>query len=206
MSAGLIGWIWEQDVSCTARLVLFALNEHTNIGEHGDWRIFPSHERIAKMCQVSRATVIRAMKELSEKEIITIAHQHDVTGRQLQNLYWMNAPKIGDGGVSNLYRGGCQIVTGEGIKSLHKPLNKEPLNKNMGEKRKRFIPPTQDDVALYCKERRNDVDAERFVDFYSSKGWMIGKNKMKCWKSAVRTWERNGNSNGKREAHKVKIL
>lgn len=55
----------------------------------------------------------------------------------------------------------------------------------------RFIPPTVEEVVAYCKERNNRVDASRFVDFYTAKGWMVGKNKMKDWKSAVRTWERN---------------
>lgn len=55
----------------------------------------------------------------------------------------------------------------------------------------RFIPPTVEEVDSYCKERNNRVDARRFVDFYTAKGWMVGKNKMKDWKSAVRTWERN---------------
>ena len=58
-------------------------------------------------------------------------------------------------------------------------------------KSNRFIPPTVEEVAAYCKERNNRVDAGRFVDFYTAKGWMVGKNKMKDWKSAVRTWERN---------------
>ena len=55
---------------------------------------------------------------------------------------------------------------------------------------KRFKPPTIEEVKEYCKERNNGVDAERFVDFYEAKGWMLGKNKMKDWKAAVRTWER----------------
>ena len=55
----------------------------------------------------------------------------------------------------------------------------------------KFIPPTVEEVAAYCRERDNKVDASRFVDFYTTKGWMVGKNKMKDWKSAVRTWERN---------------
>ena len=54
----------------------------------------------------------------------------------------------------------------------------------------KFVPPTVDDVEAYCFERQNNVDAEQFVDFYSAKGWMLGKNKMKDWKAAVRTWER----------------
>lgn len=56
---------------------------------------------------------------------------------------------------------------------------------------KRFTPPTYEQVSTYCKERNNTVDAERFLDFYESKGWMVGKNKMKDWKAAVRNWERS---------------
>lgn len=60
-----------------------------------------------------------------------------------------------------------------------------------GTKAKRFIPPTVDEVAAYCQERGNGLDPETFVDFYASKGWMVGKNPMKDWKAAVRTWERS---------------
>ena len=54
----------------------------------------------------------------------------------------------------------------------------------------KFIPPSVEEVADYCFERGNTVNPETFVDFYSAKGWMLGKNKMKDWKAAVRTWER----------------
>jgi hypothetical protein len=60
-----------------------------------------------------------------------------------------------------------------------------------GEKTKRFIPPSVEEVEQYCIERNNNIDAQSFIDFYESKGWMIGKNKMKDWKAAVRTWERS---------------
>jgi hypothetical protein len=56
-----------------------------------------------------------------------------------------------------------------------------------------FNPPTIEDVKEYCLERNNDVDANKWHDFYSSKGWMVGKNKMKDWKAAVRTWEHKDN-------------
>ena len=55
----------------------------------------------------------------------------------------------------------------------------------------RFIPPTVDEVQAYCEERKNGVDARCFVDFYESKNWVVGKAKMKNWKAAVRTGERN---------------
>lgn len=62
--------------------------------------------------------------------------------------------------------------------------------------RKPFIPPTVEEVGAYCTERGNSVDPEAFVDFYASKGWMIGKNKMKDWKAAVRTWEQGDKRKG----------
>lgn len=56
----------------------------------------------------------------------------------------------------------------------------------------RFVPPTLTEVQSYCSERKNSVDAQRFIDYYIANGWKVGKNKMKDWKAAVRTWERNG--------------
>lgn len=66
--------------------------------------------------------------------------------------------------------------------------------------RKTFSPPSVDDVKAYCTERNNSVDAEKFVDYYSSNGWMVGKNKMKDWKAAVRTWEKNQYGNQKKNS------
>ena len=73
-------------------------------------------------------------------------------------------------------------------------LGKDRLGKESieGAKRKRFSPPTIEDVTAYCKERGNSVNPQRWYDHYESNGWMVGRNKMKDWKAAVRTWERNG--------------
>jgi len=65
--------------------------------------------------------------------------------------------------------------------------------------KKKFVPPSVDEVRLYCDGRNNGIDAENFVDFYSSKNWMVGKNKMSDWKACVRTWEKNRRSVDKRE-------
>lgn len=59
--------------------------------------------------------------------------------------------------------------------------------------KKNIIPPSVEMVTEYCQERNNSVDPETFISFYESKGWMIGKNKMKDWQSAVRTWEKSRN-------------
>lgn len=54
----------------------------------------------------------------------------------------------------------------------------------------RFRKPTLDEVQAYCQERVNHVNAAQFIDYYESKGWMVGRNPMKDWKACVRTWER----------------
>ena len=55
---------------------------------------------------------------------------------------------------------------------------------------KRFKVPTLDEVKAYCQERKNNIDPERFIDYYTAKGWKIGKQPMKDWKACVRTWEK----------------
>ncbi len=60
-----------------------------------------------------------------------------------------------------------------------------------------FTPPSLENVRVYCQEQGLNVDAERFIDFYESKGWMVGKNKMKNWKAACRNWARSGTSPSK---------
>jgi hypothetical protein len=68
-------------------------------------------------------------------------------------------------------------------------VNQSKLNES-----KTFKKPTVDEIKEYCNERKNNVDADNFFDFYESKGWMIGRNKMKDWHAAVRTWERSETS------------
>lgn len=63
----------------------------------------------------------------------------------------------------------------------------------------RFTPPSLKEVSEYCSERHNSVDPQQWLDFYTAKGWTIGKSKMKDWRAAVRTWERNGRSNGRKD-------
>ena len=76
-------------------------------------------------------------------------------------------------------------------------------------KRKRFEKPTLSEIEQYCIERKNNVNAEHFFDYYESNGWKVGKNSMKDWKAAVRTWERseyrkpNSKKNSKEDAINV---
>ena len=66
-----------------------------------------------------------------------------------------------------------------------------PSGKSVSQNQSKFTPPSVEEVRNYCRERQNNVDPENFVDFYTSKNWMVGKTKMKDWKASVRTWEKD---------------
>lgn len=57
--------------------------------------------------------------------------------------------------------------------------------------KKKFKKPTLDEVQQYCSERKNNISAEKFIDYYESNGWKVGRNSMKDWKATVRNWEKN---------------
>ena len=67
----------------------------------------------------------------------------------------------------------------------------------------RFTPPTLEEVQTYCFERGNNVDAERFIDYYTANGWKVGRNSMKDWKAAVRTWEKSDDKTPKRQTEET---
>ena len=70
-------------------------------------------------------------------------------------------------------------------------------------KRKRFEKPTLSEIKEYCIERGNKVDAQHFFDYYESNGWRVGKNSMKNWQAAVRTWEKNSYTNTTKQTKKT---
>lgn len=70
-------------------------------------------------------------------------------------------------------------------------------------KRKRFEKPTLSEIKAYCIERGNKVDAQHFYDYYESNGWKVGKNSMKNWQAAVRTWEKNSYTNTTKQTKKT---
>lgn len=86
--------------------------------------------------------------------------------------------------------------------SLLNPVHGSHRTKTRRPVREPFTPPSLDEVIQYCKERKNTVDAEKWFHHYESNGWMVGKNKMRSWRSAIITWEKSdiGNrDNGNRD-------
>ena len=90
--------------------------------------------------------------------------------------------------------GGCQVVA-NGLPDGCPNISKDKISKDKISKDKLISSgdkhhPTLDEVKEYCSDRGNKVDPERWFDYYTSNGWKVGKNPMKDWKAAVRTWER----------------
>ena len=92
-------------------------------------------------------------------------------------------------GIPNGYQLDTQVSIGKD--SLVKD---SIVEDSVEEPKKRFVKPTLEEVQAYCQERNNNVDAQRWFDYYSSNGWKVGKNPMKDWKACVRTWERSVNN------------
>ena len=100
----------------------------------------------------------------------------------------------------NIFKEGSQEILSRHIKLVKPPpqnnlrdnnnINITNTNLTDSNNKERFKKPTLDEVKNYCILRKNNIDAEAFIDFYESKNWQIGKNKMKDWKACVRTWER----------------
>ena len=103
-----------------------------------------------------------------------------------------------------------QLCNGEKEKEKEKEKDREiDSSASTTTKRKRFEKPTLSEIKAYCIERGNKVDAQHFFDYYESNGWRVGKNSMKNWQAAVRTWERseyrkhNSKKNSKEDAINV---
>lgn len=86
----------------------------------------------------------------------------------------------------------CNHLISNDIKCSRNPIQYESESnqnpKGNTARATRFTPPTVDDVQAYCSEQHFAVDAQRFVDYYTANGWMVGKNRMKDWRASLRTW------------------
>lgn len=80
-------------------------------------------------------------------------------------------------------------------------VDKTPPNPLKGEAVESGSKPSLSEIRDYCNERQNGIDPEEFYDFYTSKGWLIGKTPMKDWKACIRTWEKNRKKNGNQDRY-----
>ena len=178
-------------------------------------------KKIQKMCGASdddfKLLIVKSFIILFDSGIIVIKHwkmhnyiqsdryrptdyveEKSMLGIKSNKAYTLDVSKMDTECIHNGYIGKDSI----GKVSIDKnSIDKDSKGESVrGEKAKRFYPPTIDEVKQYCEERKNNIDPMAFIDFYSSKGWMIGKNRMKDWKAAVRTWERKRKEESKTES------
>jgi DNA-binding MarR family transcriptional regulator len=147
-------------------------------------RFTGSLQYLADWCGCTKQGIMKNLKNLQERGLI-VKEETKRNGVNSVSYYTTQFHAA----VNSVSCGGKLSFTEGGKLSL--PNNIEHNNKadNQADNKK-FYPPTVEDVQAYCMERGNMVDAQRFVDFYEAKGWLVGKAKMKDWRAAVRTWER----------------
>ena len=178
----------------------------TEIGE----MIVPFNpEKIQRDCKWFDIDTIRVALELYSRlgliykdndGILQIAHFEEIVGSE---TYWAGRKRLQR---ENALIGQCPTNVQESVQNplisniydieSNGDINNEDdgipsVNRSIGT---RFKKPTVEEIAEYCRERNNGIDAQRFFDYYEAKGWLIGKTKMKDWRAAVRTWERGSSA------------
>ena len=149
-----------------------------------DGQVFSGSLRyLAEWTNSTKQGVIKSIKSLISKGLIW-KDERIVNGVKFCEYY---ATEL-NGVVNKVEWGGKQSLTVGGKQSLPNNININNIEDNK-EYKKRFTPPTLKDVTEYCLERRNQINPQQFVDFYTSKGWKVGNSPMKDWKASVRTWE-----------------
>ena len=132
-----------------------------------------SSKYFCKLYEVSRSSIQNWLKMLEDNKYIIREVKYKQGSREIESRY-------------------IKLVDNPSVKISTDNTNINITNTNLTDSnsKARFKKPSLDDVKNYCILRNNNIDANAFMDFYESKNFMIGKNKMKDWKAAVRTWER----------------
>ena len=137
------------------------------------------------------------LKENGYLKVTKLLPNQTSTGRieYIYDIFENKKQEVGKQGVENLgvEKQGLENQGLENQGQLNTNIlitNKLNTNKlNIDKKNKPFTKPEIEEIQKYCLERNNGINAETFYDFYESKGWYVGKNKMKDWKACIRTWE-----------------
>lgn len=186
-------------VSGNAQLLFHTLLMINNRCFWDEW-FFRTNNSLCGLMNIGEKALINARNELKQYELIDFVTSKK-RGQSTRYSILYNT-KAGTNAVQTQYKRSTEEVqTVDIIRYKTETKTKKDIPEGISQKSKRFVPPTVDQVREYCQERDNTVDPERFVAFYSSKGWMVGRNKMKDWKASVRTWERNNNQNQKQSVN-----
>lgn len=185
-------WIETHYLPIPSQLLWYRLMSICNKAGWSEW-VTVGNQRLMATLQMSReASFIKARDELIKAGLI----EYQKGKKGCPNKYRMVSFTF-----KNEVKSEVQSVVQNVVKSevqtevesvaIYKLKQNETKEKDANASKKKFAPPSLEEVEAYCKERGNTVDAAQFIDFYASKGWLVGKVVMKDWKAAVRTWERN---------------
>ena len=184
----ICGWMITELELKSNELLLYALIY--GFSQDRQSRFSGSLSYMAKWLNCTKRTVINTLEALEKKGLI-------VKEPFTVNSVTFNEYRIFSRGVKN-FPSPSEKFSLDPVKNFHPDINSTDINSDNIEcgarahGKKTFIKPTLDEVKAYCAERGNTVDAQRWFDYYTANGWRVGKNPMKDWKAAVRTWERNG--------------
>lgn len=168
----------------------------------------------ADLYEVAKETISRWIKQLSDKGYIDVEMIYSGKELKERRIYISKNQRVltekSKPLDENINRGIDKIINrgiDEKIKENNTSMNNTSMNNTINNvsKAKAFHKPTLDEVISYCWERGNNVDPERFIDYYESNGWRVGKNPMKDWRAAVRTWERGDNTTSSNNYNKTHV-
>lgn len=184
--APLFNWLLRRsDISSGAKLCYARIVQYCNVNAIA----WPSILTLAKETGSSKRQTIRYIKELEKNKLLKIERS---AGRRNSFLPVTDMSPVPDvSPVPNMAATSDGYVTGV-VPNMSRGI--EYISKRQGIKKgkvDKFQKPSIEEIEAYCTERRNGIDAEQFFDFYEAKGWKIGKEPMRDWKAAVRTWEKN---------------
>ena len=158
------------DITPNAKLLYAEISALTNM----NGKCSASTNYFAKLYKVSKTSIQNWLKCLEDNKYITRKNIYKEGSKEILSRYI----KLFDYSTQDKLRDNNNITYS---------------NNNLTDSKARFKKPTVNDIKEYCFWRNNGIDAETFFDFYESKDWKVGKNKMKDWKACVRTWEKRKN-------------
>jgi hypothetical protein len=173
---------YDKNLTANAKLLYAEITALLNM----NGECFATNKYFAALYNKSVVTVSKWISELIQNGYISSYYTYKEGTKEIDKRYL----SILKGGIKENDKGGIK----ENFKDNNTSINNNiTYSNNKG----RFKKPTVNDIAEYCIERKNNIDAETFFDFYESKDWKVGKNKMKDWKACVRTWEKRQVKNNK---------
>jgi hypothetical protein len=181
------------DINSNTKLVLCYLLSHTGSGQ----TCFPSMDNMADNLNISKRTIIRCIAEAVDAGYLSKTKNKLGRGKGTYNIYNLEfmadftGAKIARANIASAKHGNASDKNDTMLVTPGNCNNNKYNNNNSNNNKRGFTPPTPAEVQAYLDEIGNHtINRDAFIDYYESRGWMIGKNKMRCWKAAVRTWAR----------------